>query len=155
MRAAEEAAFARGIAAETLMEEAGRGIARALEKFFPCPGKCIVFAGKGHNAGDALVAARRLIAAGWEIETRLAYPETELSELTGRKLRELRETKSKNPRARGQTVLLDGLLGLGAHPPLREPTRERLPPDQLAAKRRPCRCHRPPFRPRRRFRRSG
>ena len=54
MRAAEEAAFARGISAEALMEQAGAGIARSIEKFFPRAGKCIVFAGKGHNAGDAL-----------------------------------------------------------------------------------------------------
>ena len=60
MRAAEEAAFARGITAEALMDQAGERIARALTRFFPRPGKCIVFAGKGHNAGDALVAARWL-----------------------------------------------------------------------------------------------
>ena len=56
------------------MEKAGEGIARAVAKFFPSPGRCIVFAGKGHNAGDALVAARWLANAGWAIETRLAFP---------------------------------------------------------------------------------
>jgi NAD(P)H-hydrate epimerase len=138
MRAAEEAAFARGITAEALMEEAGAGIARALEKFFPQPGRCLVFAGKGHNAGDAFVAARWLISSGWEIESRLVYPEDELSALTKQKLNELREAQS----GRGlcapipgvaaigarrllphSFILLDGLLGLGAHPPLREPIR--------------------------------
>ncbi|MEO6872018.1 MAG: NAD(P)H-hydrate dehydratase [Chthoniobacterales bacterium] len=123
MRAAEEAAFARGISPDALMEEAGEGIARALWKFFPRPGKCVVFAGKGHNAGDAFVAARRLAQIGWEIETRLAYPEKELAELTGRKLRELREVTSVEASTPGLAVLLDGLLGLGAKPPLREPIR--------------------------------
>ena len=89
MRAAEEAAFARGITAETLMEQAGAGIARAVAKFFPRPGQCLVFAGKGHNAGDAFVAARWLAAAGWQIETRLVFAEKELSSLTSQKLREL------------------------------------------------------------------
>jgi len=70
MRAAEEAAFARKISAETLMDEAGAGIARSILKFFPRPGRCLVFAGKGHNAGDALVAARWLAEAGWAIEPR-------------------------------------------------------------------------------------
>src|SRR5580765_5534113 len=35
MRTAEEAAFARGITAEALMEQAGEGIARAVVRFFP------------------------------------------------------------------------------------------------------------------------
>jgi NAD(P)H-hydrate epimerase len=54
MREAEEAAFARGVEVEKLMEQAGAGIARAVVQFFPRPGRCIVFAGKGHNGGDAL-----------------------------------------------------------------------------------------------------
>lgn len=122
MRAAEERAFASGVTAEALMEEAGEGIARSLAKFFPQPGRCLVFAGKGHNAGDAFVAARRLAALGWSIETRLAFPENKLSKLTAKKLRELRATRS--PAAGfSLTIVLDGLLGLGAKPPLREPIR--------------------------------
>jgi len=133
MRAAEEAAFARGITAEALMDQAGEGIARALTRFFPRPGKCIVFAGKGHNAGDALVAARRLGEAGWRIETRLTFSEKELSALTSKKWRELVDAslcEARVPalppllsRAPRPTIILDGLLGLGAHPPLREPIR--------------------------------
>ncbi len=129
MRAAEEAAFARGITAEALMEQAGAGIARALAKFFPRPGRCLVFAGKGHNAGDAFVAARRLAEVGWQIETRLVYPENELSSLTSQKLHELnappaRQSLAPPILAAGRpAILLDGLLGLGAHPPLREPIR--------------------------------
>ena len=56
------------------MEQAGEGIARSITKFFPRAGRCLVFAGKGHNAGDALVAARWLAQMGWEIETRLIFP---------------------------------------------------------------------------------
>lgn len=104
------------------MEEAGAGMARSIAKFFPRPGRCIVFAGKGNNAGDALVAARWLAAVGWAIETRLSYPENELSELARKQLGALRDRKS-GPRGRGPLVLLDGLLGLGARPPLREPLR--------------------------------
>ena len=55
MRAAEDAAFARGVTAEALMEMAGAGIARAVVQFFPSPGRCVIFLGKGNNAGDALV----------------------------------------------------------------------------------------------------
>ena len=129
MRAAEEAAFARGITAETLMEEAGKRIARAIAKFFPRTGRCIAFAGKGHNAGDALVAARWLAEAGWELETRLMFPEQELSGLTSRKFRELSAPPARlslappTSMANRPTIVLDGLLGMGAHPPLREPIR--------------------------------
>ncbi len=104
------------------MEQAGEEIARTIAKFFPSAGKCIVFAGKGHNAGDAFVAARWLAAAGWGIETRLAYPENELSPLTSRKLSALRQRESRSGFPR-PTIILDGLLGLGAEPPLREPIR--------------------------------
>jgi NAD(P)H-hydrate repair Nnr-like enzyme with NAD(P)H-hydrate epimerase domain len=65
MRSAEEAAFARGVQVEALMDRAGAGIARAITNFFPHPGKCIVFTGKGHNAGDELVAAQCLRRLGW------------------------------------------------------------------------------------------
>lgn len=130
MRVAEEAAFARGISAEALMEEAGAGIGRAIAKFFPRPGKCIVFAGKGHNAGDAFVAARWLAPAGWEIETRLIFAENEISDLTKKKLRKLgarpaqRSLAPPHLGAGRPIIVLDGLLGLGAHPPLRDPIRE-------------------------------
>ena len=127
MRAAENAAFARGITAAALMEKAGAGIARAIRRFFPCAGKCIVFAGKGHNAGDAFVAARQLAGEGWEIETRLIFPKEKLSALTKKKLSELEKVSvQKKPSLSAlnpPTVILDGLLGLGANPPLREPIR--------------------------------
>ena len=105
------------------MEEAGEGIARALTKLFKGPGLCVVFSGKGHNAGDAFVAARFLAEAGWAIETRLVYPEEDLAELTLRKLIELRAIPARRRIAGGPTIVLDGLLGLGAKPPLREPIR--------------------------------
>ena len=60
MQAAEQAAFARGTTVEALMGQAGTGVARAVRQFFPKPGACIAYAGKGHNGGDALVAAEQL-----------------------------------------------------------------------------------------------
>ena len=134
MRDAENAAFARGVEVETLMEQAGEGVARVVHKFFPQPGKCIVFAGKGHNGGDALVAAERLQRVGWNIDNRLAFPETECSELTRKKLRALREAEGGKSvgaatvwalRAlpHSPTIILDGLLGTGAKSLLRKPIR--------------------------------
>ena len=161
MRAAEEAAFASGVQVEALMNEAGAGVAQAVTKFFQNPGRCIVFAGKGHNAGDALFAAQCLERRGWKIEVRLAFKEADCSDLMRKKLADLCRrppeilgavpSKTANaglvatlvelsPDATDQTattqntipteaypsiaaplVILDGLLGVGAKPPLREP----------------------------------
>ena len=119
MRAAEEAAFARDVTAEALMDEAAAGIAAAVAKFFPHPGRCLVFAGKGNNAGDAFAAAHLLQDRGWRVETHLAFPENELGPLAEKKMRALRkdaEHKTARP-----SIVLDGLLGVGAKLPLRAP----------------------------------
>lgn len=160
MRALEEAAFATGVEVEALMNKAGAGVAQAVTKFFKKPGRCIVFAGKGHNAGDALVAAHCLEQRGWKIEVRLAFNEADSSNLMRKKLSDLRNTSARMPawsnsqaQDVGITILelfsyaadelsfaqdkiateaylgtaplivLDGLLGVGAKPPLREPIR--------------------------------
>jgi hydroxyethylthiazole kinase-like uncharacterized protein yjeF len=143
MRKAEEAAFASGVKVEALMDQAGAGVARTVCQFFPNPGMCIVFAGKGHNGGDALVAAGLLQQAGWSIDIRLPFAEEDCSELTRKKLRALRdapETRDRHPLARRSlpakaaadrtsagssrnTIILDGLLGTGAKSLLREPIR--------------------------------
>jgi len=126
MHAAEESAFARGVTVETLMDQAGAGVARAVRQFFPKPATCIVFAGKGHNGGDALVAAEQLQRIGWRIDVRLPFAEAECSELTQQKLKALRDATPKSgdtiDRA-PHTITLDGLLGTGAKSFLREPLR--------------------------------
>jgi NAD(P)H-hydrate epimerase len=163
MRAVEEAAFARGVEVEALMDKAGAGVAQAVTRFFHKPGRCIVFAGKGNNAGDALVAAERLRRLGWKIEVRLAFQERDCSGLMRKKLETLRRRPPETPGATpssgrgtdlgvilvelfaeaaeelsaaqeamasetyiltaGPLIILDGLLGLGAKPPLRNPIR--------------------------------
>jgi hydroxyethylthiazole kinase-like uncharacterized protein yjeF len=129
MREAENAAFARGVSAETLMNQAGTGIAQAVQQFFPRPGYCLVFSGKGNNGGDALVAAARLKRVGWHTDVHLSFPESECSDLLRKKITEFRDTPAVAaavPAANtsgtlAATVILDGLLGLGSKPPLRDP----------------------------------
>jgi len=128
MRAAEEAAFASGVEVEALMDRAGAGVAAAVRKFFPRSGRAVVFVGKGHNGGDALVAAARLREAGWEIDLRLIFPEGDLAELTREKLDVLRRDELPLVQGRAEarpsgSIVLDGLLGLGAKHLLREPIR--------------------------------
>lgn len=137
MKALEAKAFAGGASAESLMEEAGLHIARAVRQFFPTPWRCLVFFGKGHNGGDALVAARHLAASGWKIELHPVFAEEAWSELTAKKHRELVSSKDLHrhetvhyygTRGVHPTVVLDGLLGIGAtgalHGPILAATRE-------------------------------
>src|SRR5882762_696228 len=132
MRIAEEAAFAHGVEAENLMDQAGAGVARAVQQFFPRPQRCIVFAGKGHNGGDALVAAEHLKRWGWKIDIRLPFSESDCSELTRKKLQSLRNAEcgrelsaatvaALSSLPHSHTIVLDGLLGLGTQSLLREP----------------------------------
>src|SRR6266704_2090038 len=126
MQAAERAAFARGATVEALMDQAGAGVARAVRQFLPKPATCIVFAGKGHNGGDALVAAEQLQRTGWKIDIRLPFAEENCSELTQKKLKALRVATPKLADTIGRaphTIILDGLLGTGAKSFLREPIR--------------------------------
>jgi NAD(P)H-hydrate epimerase len=126
MQAAEQAVLARGVNIETLMDQAGAGVARAVRQFFPKPGCCLVFAGKGHNGGDALVAAEQLHRIGWKIDIRLPFSEENCSELTQKKLKSLQEATKNSTDTIDRaphTIILDGLLGTGAKSFLREPIR--------------------------------
>jgi ADP-dependent NAD(P)H-hydrate dehydratase / NAD(P)H-hydrate epimerase len=128
MKKAEEEAFAKGVTSEGLMEIAGVGIAACIRQFFPKPGSAIVFCGKGHNGGDALVAARHLQKAGWQIDVRLAFPIADLTHLTRRHLEalEVGATKSLPDQGVGSLIVIDGLLGIGVTGAPRGPVAERI-----------------------------
>src|SRR2546430_14790966 len=130
MRDAENAAFAHGVSAEALMNEAGAGIAQAVQQFFPRPGYCLIFSGKGNNGGDALVAAAQLKRAGWHTDVHLSFSESQCSELLRKKITEFSDTPASWHRhpaddscagSACHSIILDGLLGLGSKPPLRDP----------------------------------
>lgn len=78
MRKAEEMAVSNGVSIETLMENAGRGVADEVEKHYgPVRDKKIVIIiGKGNNGGDGSVAARHLSGMGAKVSAiLLAKPE--------------------------------------------------------------------------------
>jgi NAD(P)H-hydrate epimerase len=126
MKALEQKAFAEGVSADALMEEAGARIACAVRQFFPRPGICVAVFGRGNNGGDALVAARHLSEKGWDVRLLGAYPDAEWSPLPKAKF-----AAAKGCRAVGRDelasiagrplIVLDGLLGIGAKGGLKEP----------------------------------
>ena len=118
MLEAEKVAFSAGATAEGLMEIAGREAARFVRQFHPKPGRCLVFFGKGHNGGDALVVARYLAEAGWSIELQKTFPDSDLAPLAAKQLGRIWKTRIE---ATGPLVILDGLLGIGASGEPREP----------------------------------
>jgi len=126
MQAIERATFARGIPADVLMEGVGAKLARFVAQFFPKPGLLLVYAGKGHNAGDAFVAARHLHALGWRVLVRSPFTREELAPLSREKFDMLGASVLRAPfrpstPQDGPLVQLDALVGLGAQGALREP----------------------------------
>lgn len=116
MQEGEEAAFARGVSAAALMEEAGKGIAEVVRQFHPIAGSLVLYLGKGNNAGDALVAARELRKDGWKVFGRLCVPPVEMKELPRGHFGdwvEVIEDARELAFPSGPLVLFDGLLGIG------------------------------------------
>jgi len=105
----------RGVAGLDLMERAGAGVARAVERVAP-DGPVAVVCGKGNNGGDGLVVARLLRDAGREVTVVcVARPE----ELTGDARANLDRLPGDGP-VRMNTggvgrvaVVVDALLGTG------------------------------------------
>lgn len=128
MQEIEARAFAAGVSADSLMEQAGDGIARAIRQFHPRPGLAVLYLGKGNNAGDALVAARHLHAHGWRLLARPSAPVSALKPLPLRHLQTLgdqlplrQEPLTAGDLPPGPLILIDGLLGIGASGPLQAP----------------------------------
>ena len=114
MRELDRRTIAAGTPVEELMERAGFAVAKAAIEFLKQRNSrsVLLFAGKGNNGGDALVAARHLAAAG-------CAPTLVLLE------RHARETgvvvvewPCELPAA---DVIVDGLLGTGLKGDVREP----------------------------------
>lgn len=118
------------------MQKAGAGVARALVEDYreigglPPDARILVLAGKGHNGGDALLAAREILAthAGAQATVVLVFGAGELKPLAGRALDWLREQAPTRVRiadpdealAPEQTyaLCLDGIFGFQFRAPM-------------------------------------
>ena len=125
----ERRAISGGVSAETLMEEAGAKMARAIRDFFPKPGHCIAVFGKGHNGGDALVIARILSECGWQVTLLPVFERAKWAELTRKKwdqagrclTSEILSTLDIENIHGSPLIILDGILGIGSTGPLADP----------------------------------
>ena len=126
----------RGVPALDLMEAAGAGVARAVERLAP-DGPVTVLCGKGNNGGDGLVAARLLREAGRPVTVVCVAPPQELSgdartnlerltgepplQPSGEPWTQAEEaspaTAAAGPRDvfAGDALIVDALLGTGFH----------------------------------------
>lgn len=129
MRAIEDAAIAGGESAGELMERAGAGMARRVRQLYPGASRAAVFLGRGNNGGDGLVAARHLMAEGWDVQLNFVYPLETLGALPSQKLRELQErfpavdmviNDPVREFANRPQIALDAMVGIGSTGRLRD-----------------------------------
>eukprot|EP00903_Cladosiphon_okamuranus_P004087 g4085.t1 len=129
MRGLEQSAVETGISETKLMQWAGRALGLAIGRHFPGETAAVAYLGKGHNAGDALIALGVLRDEfGFEVGVRAGYPVAEMADLTreqwmGLGLECFLEEGFESDFA-GMPLLIDGLLGIGAKGALRGPLAE-------------------------------
>ena len=126
MREIEARAMQGGSSEGELMERAGRALGRAIGREYVEVCSAIGYLGRGHNAGDTLIALRVLREEfGWEVAVRSAYSVGELAELTRQQWdllgAECLQAEDLKGGFMADTLLLDGLVGIGAKGALREP----------------------------------
>ncbi len=127
MLAIEASAKADGWTEEGLLQRAGSALAVAIAGFFPVPGMAVGYLGKGHNAGDVIVALGVLRDQfGWKTGIRRAFPTEVFAPLTrglleASLLDELEADSVPPPPVGGPLLLIDGLLGIGSQGSPREP----------------------------------
>ena len=107
----------RGVPSLELMERAGAGVTRVVERLVP-DGPVVVVCGTGNNGGDGLVVARLLRDAGRKVTVVCAGPP---AKLTGDALANLERLPGEAPleldqsmgALAGARVVVDALLGTG------------------------------------------
>lgn len=116
-----------GVSTETLMENAGKGVADVILRMTPYPHRVLVICGPGNNGGDGLVAARYL-ADKTDVRVLLVRPREEMkSRLTRMNLDRLpssvpvHDLDELNRDLIWADLLIDAMLGTGISGDLREP----------------------------------
>lgn len=126
MREIEREAMLGGLTEGELMERAGIALGQAIGRQFLDVGFGVAYLGKGHNAGDALIALSVLRDEfGWSVGVRAAFPMQQWAELTRLQWEALGGDEllgsGFEKMVSGPLLLIDGLLGIGAKSGLRDP----------------------------------
>jgi NAD(P)H-hydrate epimerase len=150
MRQIESQADAGGLSYSLMMENAGKGVAEIIhQRVLPesAEKSALALVGPGNNGGDALVALSYLANWGWKVAAYLVKPRqkdplVEQIEKAGTIVKHSSGSAAEKLAQLTQSsdVLLDGILGTGAKPPLRSDVGEVLDLVQsnlLSAPRRP------------------
>jgi hydroxyethylthiazole kinase-like uncharacterized protein yjeF len=102
----------------TLMDAAGRAVARAVQRHFR-PGRVLVLAGPGNNGGDGYVAARLLAQDGWPVRVAALAPSRARSDAAGAALRWRGQMAAFNPaEAARADIVIDAVFGAGLTRPV-------------------------------------
>jgi NAD(P)H-hydrate epimerase len=109
-----------GIPVETLMENAGRAVADAVEERASKACPVIAVCGRGNNGGDGFVAARLLAERGFEVEVLALQNSYDPSTATGENWARAREQLDFVGRfkVRPMAVILDAIFGTGLTRPV-------------------------------------
>ena len=132
MRALEVNAEYFGVSLLQLMELAGRNVAQEVITRFPKGKQVAVFCGLGGNGGDGIVAARHLLAAGFEVSVFLVGKGRDINHEAALKNFKILEslqgnipfievTDSSGIPAITADVVIDALLGTGTKGKLKAP----------------------------------
>ena len=121
----------------TLMENAGRNAAEAIDRHYGPAGKAMVFCGPGNNGGDGFVIARHLHNRNWDVAVVLAGDPQRLTpdaganyavvEAMGLPLTLAEDGESQIAavqQVRRDHVVIDALLGTGFSGEVRSPAAE-------------------------------
>lgn len=118
-RQADTLAVAAGIDLSTLMEQAGRAVAQAIQaRWSPRP--VVVLCGPGNNGGDGLVASHHLVQAGWPVRVGLSLAPGRLPPALQAFARRLSVPLEPLGTAvlEGAQLVVDALFGAGLNRPL-------------------------------------
>ncbi len=129
MKLIEEEANSKGVSYGLMMERAGKGISRIIERYYaPLPGKCVTaLIGSGNNGGDALIALQELIQSGcrgqaYVINERKADGLIEKIKESGGQIQYFSKDSSKiilHDWLKASDIVIDGILGTGFKLPLK------------------------------------
>jgi hydroxyethylthiazole kinase-like uncharacterized protein yjeF len=128
----EREADASGLTYEKMMENAGQGLAEAVQQAYGhLPNQSVLgLVGSGNNGGDTLVALTHLLEGGWQATALLVRPRKAKDALVERVRKAggqvlaadaglLADSARLAELLDGQAVLLDGVLGTGVKLPLK------------------------------------